>query len=184
MGDVGISRMRRAIAVVAVGALAAGLLVLVAPAAQAAEGSTVRVQLGESYSGRGEQVRSYVVGRGALAAAATCWRSAQITVWEKNLLGQNLYHTTMNPVTWCGANGKITSVTYNKGTAAADRSPWGFDKWLKHGKVDGCVGCSYIHYREDAQFKAVTSPLTLYGHTFVDTYFRPDGRYDGSTGGN
>jgi hypothetical protein len=135
---------------------------------------------------RGTQTRS-TLEKGKLVKhtlRVSCWRSAQITVWEKNSLGQNLYHVIMNPVTWCARNGKISDVTYNRGSAAADKSPWGFDKWLKHGKVDGGVGYSYVHFREDAQFKAVFSVGTLYGHVFVDAYFYPDGRYAGTTGGN
>jgi hypothetical protein len=185
MGDVGgIRRVRRALAVLALGALTAGVLVTAAPAAQAGRNDTLLVARGGSFVTQARVVRSYVIGKGALAATATCWRSSSITVWEKNALGQNLYHTTMNPVTWCASGGKITDVVYSKGTAAADKAPWGFDRWLTHGKVDGCVGCTYIHYKEDAQFKAVTLWLTSYGHTYVDTYFYPDGRYSGSTGGN
>ena len=115
---------------------------------------------------------------------AQCWRSAQITETEKNALGQALYHVVMNPVTWCASNGKISSVNYTKGTAAADKKPWGFDKWLAHGKVGGGVGSTYVEYREDAQFKAVLQLLTIYGHVFIDASFYPNGTYGGTLGGN
>lgn len=115
---------------------------------------------------------------------ANCWRSDQITVTEKNSLGQAMYHVVMNPVTWCAGNGKITDFTYNKGTAAPDRSPWAFDRWLHHGKVDGGIGAGYVHFREDAQFKADLHAIWTYGHVYADVYFYTNGTYSGNLGGN
>ena len=108
----------------------------------------------------------------------------QITETEKNSLGQALYHVVMKPVVWCAANGKISDVNYNRGIASPDKNPWGFDKWLSHGKVAGGVGSTSVEFREDAQFKAVTQFLTLHGHVFIDATFYTDGRYAGTLGGS